>query len=365
MLHAKDAPCEVLIRPTDTRYAEEIRQFQGCPTVAVTRGGRVYAGWYSGGTREPHMENYNLLTYSDNGGESFFAPYLVIPSSKERFVQALDIQLWIDPLGHLHVFWVQNDTHLAPEIPLERNENRIEVVVEGYLFNDFTHACWEMVCEDPDAAEPQFSAPRYLGMGFLRCKPTVLADGTWFYCNYDQTCDRYGYSLSRDGGKTLERHYGAEKLETPFDETMVYQRADGSIHMLARTRLGQIGESVSADNGKTWTPAVLNGITHPNTRLYVAYTPSGKLLRVHSDHPTDRTNLTVALSEDEGRTWTHKCCFDARKSVSYPDVDFCGERIYLIYDRERTGAKEILMTSFTEEDVINGTIPTPHVISKP
>ncbi len=365
MLHAKDAPCQVLMYPTDPQYDEGIRHFQGCPTVAVTRGGRVWAGWYSGGTREPHMENYNLLTYSDNGGKHFEPAVLVIPSSKERFVQALDIQLWVDPNGCLHVFWVQNDTHPAPEIPPERNENRIEVVVDGYLFNDFTHAMWEMVCNDPDATKPTFSEPRYMGNGFLRCKPTVLANGAWLYCNYDQLSDRYGYSLSYDGGKTLERHYGAEKLETPFDETMVYQRRDGSVYMLARTRLGEIGEAVSCDNGLTWTAAKLNGITHPNTRLYVSRTPSGKLLLVKNDDAQKRTRMTVCLSEDDGKTWAHQCCIDARDSISYPDVDFFGDTVYLIYDRERTGAKEILMTSFCEADIVNGTVPAPWIISKP
>lgn len=365
MLHAKDAPCEVLLYPKDPKYDEEIRQFQGCPTVAATRGGRVFAGWYAGGTCEPHMENYNILTYSDNGGKSFLPPILVIPGSKERFVHALDIQLWIDPKGWLHVFWVQNDSKPAPAIAPERNETRIAVVVDGYLFDDFTHACWEMVCEEPDAAELHFSAPRYLGSGFLRCKPVVLADGTWLYCNYDQLSDRYGYSLSYDEGKTLKRYYGACKLETPFDESMAYQMRDGRIRMMARTRLGQIGESYSCDNGLTWTPAQLSGIDAPNSRFFVARTPSGRILLVYSDSAAERTNMTVALSEDDGRTWKYSQRVDTRKSISYPDVDFCGERIYLVYDRERTGAKEILMTAFCEEDVINGTVPTPWIISKP
>ena len=54
-------PCQILYRPEDEKYAEHIRKFQGCPTVAVTKKGRVYAGWYSGGVREPHIENYNII----------------------------------------------------------------------------------------------------------------------------------------------------------------------------------------------------------------------------------------------------------------------------------------------------------------
>ena len=77
-------PCDVLMYPTDRRYAESIRLYQGCPTVAVTRGGRLFAGWYSGGTTEPHMDNYNLMVQSDDGGKSWSKPVLVIPSDKPR-----------------------------------------------------------------------------------------------------------------------------------------------------------------------------------------------------------------------------------------------------------------------------------------
>ena len=42
--------------PTDAKYAENIRLFQGCPPIAVTRGGRIYLGWYSGGTKESHID---------------------------------------------------------------------------------------------------------------------------------------------------------------------------------------------------------------------------------------------------------------------------------------------------------------------
>ena len=107
---AKAKPCELIYEPSDPKYDESIRSFQGCPTLAVSRGGRIFIGWYSGGTCEPHMDNYNILTFSDDGGKTFGKPYIVIPSDKERCVHALDIQLWTAPNGALWMFWVQNNT---------------------------------------------------------------------------------------------------------------------------------------------------------------------------------------------------------------------------------------------------------------
>ena len=348
-------PCDVLYRPKDDKYAENIRNFQGCPTVAVTKNGRIFAGWYSGGIREPHIENYNILTYSDNGTD-FKNLLLVIPSDESRGVHALDIQLWIAPNGALWVFWVQNNAlkegFEGSEL-LKRGDGQPLVAHDGWIFPDMRHTEWCVVCDDPDADEPIFSAPRLLDIGFLRCKPLVLSNGRWIFFNYDQLSDKYGYSVSDDEGKTFTRKYGAKKYLTHFDEAMAYQRLDGSIRMFARAKCGDIPECISYDDGESWQDATLSGIPNPSTRFYISRTPSGRILLVNNHHASSRTNMTVYLSEDDGKTWKYSKCIDDRASLSYPDVDFYDGKIYLVYDHERTGAKEILFAEFTEEDIIS------------
>ena len=357
-MHANSVPCAVLYRPDDPIYAEEIRRFQGCPTVAVSRGGRIFLGWYSGGRCEPHMENYNLLVYSDDAGQTWSQPLLVIPSSVPQLVQALDIQLWCDPDGRLWVFWVQNNTK-------RYEEGMTGFVVDGYVFDDTEHAMWCVTCDDPDADDPVFSAPRMLDRGFLRCKPTVLSDGRWLFFNYDQTNDAYGYSISADRGATFVHHYGAKKLAAWFDEGMAYERRDGAIRMLARCHNGYLAETVSYDGGLSWEETRPSDITAADTRFFIARTPTGRLLLVHNDCPDQRTNMTLSLSEDDGATWKYRVCVDTRRDISYPDADFSGGRIVLTYDRERTGAREILFVSFTEEDIMTGRPILPSVVSRP
>lgn len=364
--NASKIPCDLLLYPKDEKYSEKIRNFQGCPTIATTKGGRIFLGWYSGGIREPHMDNYNLLIYSDDFGKTWSEPVLVIPSSKENFVHALDIQLWTAPDGKLHIYWVQNNTCLDTDPTPELVEGQPYFSVDGYQFIDYTHAEWVTVCDNPDADVLEFSEPRYVDIGFLRCKPTVLKSGRWIFFNYDQNHSQYGYSISDDEGKTFTHHYGAEKLRTLFDESMAYEREDGSIRMLARTTLGFMAESWSYDGGLTWTDAKDSGIVAPSARHYIARTPSGNILLVYSDDNYERTNMTIALSEDDGETWKYKRCIDTRNDLSYPDVDFYDGRIFLTYDRERTGAKEILFTSFTEDDIKNENYKFEiSIISKP
>ncbi len=367
MTNAQKIPCALIKNPTDPAFRDvSIRHFQGCPTIAVTPGGRIWLGWYSGGTREPHIDNFNLLVKSDDGGKTWSDPVLIIPSSREHGIHALDIQLWTAPDGSLHVYWVQNNTH--PLTDADKNPGipgQPWVTVDGWVFDDFAHNEWRSICKNPDADDPIFGEPERLDQGFLRCKPLMTDAGRQINFNYDQISKNYCYSISDDGGKTFTRLEGARKLATYFDEGMAYQKADGTIRMLARTGLGCLAQSLSNDNGDTWSEAVPSGIVSADTRFYINRTPSGRVLLIRNNHPTVRTNLTICLSEDDGASWKWQRCIDTRRDLSYPDADFYGDRIFLTYDRERTGAKEILFASFTEEDIITGAPIAIRTVSKP
>lgn len=359
MFKADTLPCEILYNSTDKKYDKDIRRFQGCPTIAITKGGRIYTGWYSGGRCEPHIENYNVLVYSDDLGKTWSEPLLIIPSNEKELIQALDIQLWVSPEGKLYVFWVQNNVEVA-------EVGKRGKYVDGYLFNDVTHAEWVVICDEPDAQNPKFTPPKCLDKGFLRCKPLVLDNGRWINFNYSQDSDRYEYSISDDNGKTYRHMLGAEKIPTPFDESMAYQKKDGSIRMLARTFVGELAQSSSYDNGETWTKAACSGIDSPNTRFFISRTPSGNVILINNDDRRYRCKMTVYLSEDDGETWKYKKCIDPRMHISYPDADFYDGRIYMVYDHDRVLDREILLLSFTEEDIKNpDTVLVPQIITKP
>ena len=355
--------------PKDPKFAENIRQFQGCPTIAVTKGGRIFMGWYSGGTCEPHIDNYNLLIYSDDRGETWSEPVCIIESSREHCYQALDIQLWIDPEGALNIYWVQNNA-------LPKTEEEIKIILDerkkivdsyeanqplcyddGWMFNDFVHCEWLCKVTNPDVEVLEFSEPKCVFPGFLRCKPIVLKNGREIYCAYNQAQEEYLYTISDDRAKSYVTKFGAKRLPTDCDETMCYQKECGDVVMLARTKLDYLAKTISKDNGETWSDTILSDIPNPMTRFYIGRTPTGRIIMVNNDHLghdyTQRRDMTVMLSEDDGETWKYKKLIDGRNQVSYPDVDFYGGEIYVTYDRERMGAKEIYLLKFTEEDIMN------------
>jgi predicted neuraminidase len=146
------------------------------------------------------------------------------------------------------------------------------------------------------------------------------------------------------------------------------EKLDGSIRMLARSSAKKLTESYSFDKGISWTDAKFTNIESPDTRIFVARTPSGRILLVNNDSSKSRCNMCVYLSEDDGANWKYKRHIDERDNLSYPDVDFYNGKIYLTYDRERCGigsAREILFMSFTEDDIMNNNyVFTPSIISK-
>jgi len=331
----KALPARIISLPSK-KYDEKYRFWQGCPTVVCTPKGRLYAGWYSGGTREPSPNHFNILLCSDDEGMSWSKPLLVIESLPENNIRVIDIQLWLDPLKRMWLFWTIRD-------------DNFKQTVARHL------KTFAIVCADPDMDKLEWTEPRLIGPGFLRCQPTALSNGRYIACTYTWAEDRYCYSESCDNGETWKAKYGGRKVETPFDETMVLERKDGILWMLARSTKGYIAESTSNDFGQTWSDGSLTSIEAPSSRVFIKRLLSGRVLLIYNAHPQERTNMTVALSEDDGKTWPYSLIIDKAEEISYPDAaTLTDSSIFIIYDHGRTSFKEIVTARITEEDILAG-----------
>jgi predicted neuraminidase len=136
---------------------------------------------------------------------------------------------------------------------------------------------------------------------------------------------------------------------------MVVEKNDGTLWMLVRTKYG-IGESTSKDKGKSWSELIPSKIKHPSARFFIRRLLSGDLLLVKHgpiDIETERSHLMAFISKDDGKTWSRGLLLDQRKGVSYPDGQQAKDgTIYIVYDYNRRTDQNILLTSFTEEDIL-------------
>jgi hypothetical protein len=325
-------------------------------TIGIDRTpkGRLWACWVAGGDSP---KAFFVLATSDDDGETWSKPRLVIDSHSKNLPADRSVlvgNLWTDPLGRLWLFFDQS---------MEQFDGRA--------------GDWATICENPDAENPTWSAPRRIWHGMTLNKPTILSTGEWllpislWHFNWKGTfkeLDPYrgaNVFVSTDHGVTWSRRGHVAFPNPQFDEHMIVERKDGSLWMLARTAKC-IMQSTSTDGGRTWaTPSEPPGIRHVNSRFFLRKLASGRILMVkHGDaideQTTSRCKLKAFLSEDDGRTWKGGLMLDERNGISYPDGFQAPDgTIYVSYDRNRSTDGEILLARFTEQDVLEGKLIGP------
>ncbi|UUZ85123.1 exo-alpha-sialidase [Paenibacillus sp. P26] len=159
---------------------------------------------------------------------------------------------------------------------------------------------------------------------FLRHPPVVLDNGDWslpaYYCRLE---GHYSVVLiSSDQGETWVEH------EVPGSthrvQMNVVKLADGSLFAMFRGRQAdRIYTSVSRDNGRSWTVPERSALPNNNSSTQVVRLPNGHLALIYNNSSMERdqfrwvqrkgefrkkplrTPLTLALSEDGGKTWPY------------------------------------------------------------
>jgi hypothetical protein len=339
MIETYRLPPKIITKPGD-EYRDKTRQFQGIPGIAAAPSGRLWAVWYGGGTGE---DRHNYVLAATCSGGVWSGPRLVIDPDGPGPVRAYDPCVWVDPFGRLRLFWAQGyEKHTDPDAGV-----------------------WCIVTGDPDSDSPEWSEPERICGGVMMNKPVVLSSGEWLLpvARWHQDGSARVYcSLDRGGKWVLLGQADVPAAYRSCDEHHIVERRDGTLWMLVRTTYG-IGQSISRDRGRTWTDAGPTGIPHPVSRFFIGRLDSGNLLLVRHaspEKPGERSHLSAYLSSDDGAVWSDGLLLDQRTGVSYPDIcqDNSGT-IYVIYDYDRKGEREILLAKIHEADIISGQLTDP------
>jgi len=326
-------------------YSSESRKFTGIPSIVISPEGQFWAVWYSGKTPGEDHNNYVVVARSLDVGQTWEEVLIIDPDGPGP-VRAFDPEIWIDTSGKLWIFWAQATAS---------KDGTWSLIENGTLAG-----VWALEIVDPDMVNPNFSEPRRLTDGVMMCKPIVLSTGEWVMpvSSWQLTSNTARAVVSTDLGKTWEiRGSASVPIDVrSYDEHMIIERKDFSLWMLVRTKYG-IGESLSRDRGITWSTLIPSRIQHPAARIFIYRLNSGNILLVKHgpiDMKIGRSHLMAFISEDDGKTWSNGLLIDERVGVSYPDGQQATDgTIYIIYDYNRTKEQQILLTSFTEDDIIS------------
>lgn len=190
-----------------------------------------------------------------------------------------------------------------------------------------------------------------LGSGRLLVPVWLNGPGDWY---------RTGALVSDDLGLTWRAAGLVPDSIANCNEALAFERRDGSVYLTVRygERDGGRAWSQSGDGGESWSPPErVAGLDDPTVQASLLPLP-GTLPRVlfsKPDHPTERRNVTIRLSYDDGRTWP------VRRRLSddlgaYSDLALLPDGTILCLFENGTGrySDKLSLARFTLEWVTDG-----------
>jgi predicted neuraminidase len=155
------------------------------------------------------------------------------------------------------------------------------------------------------------------------------------------------FIYSTDKGKFWKKT--AQIITDPrSNEPTVIQRSDGSLLAFMRPYDREpadrfLWKSESYDNGRTWIPATRTGLKNPSKAIELLKLQNGHIVLVFNDTQESLSQLSLALSHDEGRSWSHKRILeDSPGRFTYPTLCQAPDgNIHISYTFRRTHIKHV------------------------
>jgi predicted neuraminidase len=148
------------------------------------------------------------------------------------------------------------------------------------------------------------------------------------------------------GGRLSDYRMRNLATETDLIQPTLIPLGEDRVLMLLRdgSMKHRMHTSYSADNGWTWSGAQATPIPNSDSAIDALRLRDGRILVVYNHADERRENLRVALSNDEGRSWTPGIILEQQTAgeFSYPCLmeDALG-RIHLTYTWQRRRIKHL------------------------
>lgn len=184
----------------------------------------------------------------------------------------------------------------------------------------------------------------------VRNKPIRLSSGRTVLPCYDEVNWRGFCLVSDDECVTWRKSGWMEGPVTVIQPTLI-ERPDGSLFALLRNGAPEdrpeqrvLWQSVSTDGGMSWSVCEPTELPNPDSGADMAGLDNGNTVLVYNDTKKGRSPLTVALSEDGGRTWPIRRNLETEPAeFSYPAViQHLDGNMNALYTYKRTHMKHVI-----------------------
>ena len=163
----------------------------------------------------------------------------------------------------------------------------------------------------------------------LVCGSSTETDGWRFHVElYDLDSRQWQYVGPVESTLAMKTDDGRQH---PIDciQPSILQLADGRLQVLMRTHNARLATSFSSDGGLTWTPVTLTDIENNQSGTDAVTLADGRHALVYNNFATlpltrkgPRTPLSLAISNDDGRSWHHVLTLEDSPAgeYSYPAI---------------------------------------------
>ncbi|MDA7920191.1 exo-alpha-sialidase [Verrucomicrobiales bacterium] len=275
--------------------------------VETTRG--LVAAWF-GGTKERNPDVEIWSSYNDGAGWS----------SPRRFANGVQHSGLRYPTWNPVLYQTENDGPLMLFFKVGPHPNSWwgEVMVSHDRGRSFTDR--RRLPEGIDG--PVRSKPITLPNGTILCPSSTEHDGDWRF-----HMERFFNVDAQELGKSWNR---IEPEKQPFQviQPTLLTHPDGSIQALFRSKHEKIAQSISTDNGNSWSELTLTEIPNNNSGIEALTLADGRHLLLYNhtggrkgrDDGWGRRNVINLAISDDGKSWKAAAIVEKADSgeFSYP-----------------------------------------------
>jgi predicted neuraminidase len=303
------------------------------PSICELPNGGLATTWYAGSSEG--ARDVAIYFATQNPGESGWSPRAIVT----RELAARDLNRRIKKVGNPLIF--SGDAGRLWLLYVTVTAGGWSGSSLNVTFSDDKGLSW--------APGRRLALSPFFNLGELaRGRPVALTDGSWAIPIYQELIGRLpellwlrpsagGWSATKsriDGGRS-----GFQPSLAPLStNTALAFLRDFSPRQ-------RISVARTDDAGQVWASPEVLGLPNPDAGLAALRLTDGRVLLFFNDSLTSRHHLRLAVSTDEGQTWTRVTALDGEDGVeaSYPfAIQTRDGQVHLVYRRGLTEIKHLV-----------------------
>jgi predicted neuraminidase len=286
------------------------------PGVAALPDGRVMAAWFSSPS-EGAVSQRLVQAFSSDGGRTWGEPTIL-----QDFEGAADFDPALFVAGK-ETFLFFSAIHPKLDVYFRRSGDSAKTWTEPVKVDQPNHT--------------------------TRSNGIQLSTGELLVPLHLRGTKNGGVLKSRDGGKTWTRFGAVVNPDGQGGEPTIAETKSGAIHMILRTKDGELWRSVSRDRGETWSAAEKTGLSSTSCASHLLCTRDGTLVLTYNPGPNPhRFPLLIRTSRDEGATWSEPTLLADRPekvggwSICYPTLtELADGTLVAIWAQKKASSDEL------------------------